>query len=654
MWHGWFRYIFGCEQIAVFAALEVPSMSSRIPPRAALLGGLGALVLLMLFGSLVARAQPDPGPGLVPIHTSPIDITGFKLQLRTIAPDRDTGKPVEVTLPVALLGPKMNQLFSTPLSVQLDQYWNAKVDPATGMTARQAACDGNNGIRQQVAQEVAKQGASYSAYDISCNLATSGQLLVKQIGSTMILAYQLADNKVSFASTSPDTCKAGHGTIFCPNDPRFTVHFATQIITAVRMAGICQLFADNGTVNVVAASFEATNGAAGVAKFFAGQKFVAGEVAMTNTVSKLPLPLDSSFKELRDSDACKASTPGVSRILAAFPDIEAVIDRSALVLQASHAGIAPPALDAPNPGAAGPVQPPSVPSFTRPMVSTSQPLVTAGNAVQAKGQHFPPSVNLSTALPLSMQHGGAFACFGGATELEWGPVGGRLRVERIEGDAQGRCATHFDATSLAPNTAYQFRARDCDLITCSQRSAILKSTTAKVEPDKNKVVLTLDGGVPLGTASVDGAGIFEASVTIPAATPAGPHRIHAVNGDAVADAAIQVSAPAPAGGGRASITMVGVLQGETACPNHPISSSQTDDTFMLFGSGFAPGTVTVHLDTGGAVLGSATVRPDGSICQRMQSAPGNKAGAHTLVAVQNGAVVAQTDVTFVPQSGGVR
>lgn|GEM_PF-3944062 len=189
-------------------------MSSRIPPRAAPLGVSGALALLVSFGSPAAGAQPEPSPGLVPIHTSPIDISGFKLQPRTIAPDRDSGKPVEVALPVDLLGPKTKQLFSTPLSAQLDQYWNAKVDPATGMTARQAAGDGDNGIRQQVAREVAKQGSSYSAYDISCDLATSGQLLVKQIGSTMFLAYQLAGNRVSFASTSRATCKAGHGTIF--------------------------------------------------------------------------------------------------------------------------------------------------------------------------------------------------------------------------------------------------------------------------------------------------------------------------------------------------------------------------------------------------------------------------------------------------------
>lgn len=247
-------------------------MKTFIRRRITVLIGLGAITLLV-FGSPMLRAQP--GSGNLPVYTSPIDITGLKLQLRAVAPDRDSGRPVDVALPVGLIGPKMNQLFSTPLSTQIDQYWNTNLDPKTGMTARQAACDGKDGIKQQVAKQVAKRGSSYSAYDISCNLATKGQLVVKQIGSTMILAYLLTSNTVSFASTSPDTCRADSGTPVCPNDPRFTVRFATEIVTTVRTPALCQLIAEGGTVYVVAASFEATNGAAEVAKFFGGQDFVA-------------------------------------------------------------------------------------------------------------------------------------------------------------------------------------------------------------------------------------------------------------------------------------------------------------------------------------------------------------------------------------------
>jgi hypothetical protein len=158
-------------------------MVTRIRPLGCLLAAVSALVLI-LGGSLVTRAQ------FLPVFTSPIDITGLKIQLRLFAPDRETGQPVNVPLPGGLFGPKMSQFFSAPLSTQFDQYWNAK-DPNTGMTPREKACDGPDGIKQQVIKQTAKRGPSYSAYNISCDLAASGQMLVKQYGSTLILAYLL-------------------------------------------------------------------------------------------------------------------------------------------------------------------------------------------------------------------------------------------------------------------------------------------------------------------------------------------------------------------------------------------------------------------------------------------------------------------------------
>ena len=201
----------------------------------------------------------------------------------------------------------MSQFFSAPLSTQFDQYWNAK-DPNTGMTPRETACDGPDGIKQQVIKQTAKRGPSYSAYNISCDLAASGQMLVKQYGSTLILAYLLTNNTVSFASTSPQTCSPENGSIFCPNNPRFTIHFATEIVTVVRTDGLCQLFADNGTVYVVAASFDFHNASAEFAHFVSGQDFVAGEAGITSTVQHVPLPIDDAFNELRTGNACTGKT----------------------------------------------------------------------------------------------------------------------------------------------------------------------------------------------------------------------------------------------------------------------------------------------------------------------------------------------------------
>lgn len=515
-------------------------MITLIRSRIALIPMLAAL-MLALFISPTPSVHADGGPdGLLPIYTSPIDITGERIQLHAVAPDRETGKPVDVTLPAGLLGPKFNQLLNTPLSSQIDQYWNVNRDPATGKTPREQACEGDQGIKAQVAKQVSKIDADYSAYDISCDLASTGQLVVKQVGSTLFLGYLLTKNTVSFTATTPYTCNANNGTFLCPNDPRFTVRFATEIVTVMRTSGICQLTAENGTVYVVAASIDGLNGSAEVGKLFAGQKFVAAEVAITNTVKQQKLPLDAAFQELRDSAACKGKSPTTSRILGAFREFETEITGQAIIFRVSHAGIATPSVDAPNPGAVTVLQAPSTPSFTRPTIETSQPMLSAGNTVQLDGQYFPANLNLATALPVTMGHGGygensiilGGVCFNGATELEWRAVGSQPRVQRFPGAADGACAASYDATNLTPATAYQFRVRDCDPITCSPWSALLKVTTARAGSDKGKVVLTLDNGVALGTATVNTLGKFASTITIPAGTSGGAHTIHAVNGDA--------------------------------------------------------------------------------------------------------------------------
>jgi hypothetical protein len=179
--------------------------------------------------------------------------------------------------------------------------------------------------------------------------------------------------------------------------------------------------------------------------------------------------------------------------------------------------------------------------------------------------------------------------------------------------------------------------------------------TARADVDLGAVVLTLDGGTPVGASTVNAQGTFVATITIPAGTSPGTHALHAVNRDAKANENVQILAPTSAGMGQGSLMMVALLRGETGCPNHPIVSTVVDDTFMLFGSGFAAGTVTIHLDTAtGHALGTATVRADGSFCQQMQPVPRAQAGAHTIMALQNGAIGAQLRATFVVDTGGPR
>ena len=61
---------------------------------------------------------------------------------------------------------------------------------------------------------------------------------------------------------------------------------------------------------------------------------------MTNTVRRLPLPIDGALKELRDGDLCTKRLPGAGGILFAFRDFETEIDvRRGIVLHATHGGI---------------------------------------------------------------------------------------------------------------------------------------------------------------------------------------------------------------------------------------------------------------------------------------------------------------------------
>jgi hypothetical protein len=629
------------------------------------LSALLGLLTLMLAHAGTLDAQPAPNPVNLPVFTSPIDVTGLPLVLRVSAPDRASGKLVDIAVPTGFLGPKFSRLLGAPLSAQFDRFWSVDPDPKKGQTVRALACAGPGGIKDQVAAQVAKLGNQ--AHDISCDLASSGQVLTQQIGSTLILAYLLKNNAVTFQSTSAQTCSPANGSVFCPNDPRFTVKFAIEIVMVLRASAICELFASDGQVFIQGPSFESHNAAAEIARFFAGGRFIAAEVAMTNTVRQQPLPLDGALKELRDGDLCARRLPGADRLLFAFRDFQAEIDlRRGIVLHATHAGILAPVVTVVQPTPSGGLPPQNPPSFFRPVISTAQPLIKAGNAVPLHGQHFAAAVNLATALPVNLEHdsrnpsvilgaapGGV--CFnGGGTDLEFGPAGGALRTNRLPATAAGACAPGTIAQPLKPVTSYQFRARDCDPFTCSPFSAIVRATTSRIDPSMGKVGLELDRQVPLGVTTIDGNGNFDTSITIPAGTPAGAHTVRAATrGSGVAEVVVQVAAAGGGGGGsQASIMVVGVLAGETGCPNHPLTSTRTDDTFMLFGAGFAAGAVAVNLDNpAGLLLGTAVVRPDGSICQQMRSPAANMAGLHAVVATQGGAAVARTNVTFVVASG---
>ncbi|HLH23643.1 MAG TPA: hypothetical protein VK066_14070 [Chloroflexota bacterium] len=701
---------------------------------ALLLSVLAALLLGQFIGS-VSRVHAQ---GPLPIYTSPIDVTGLRLQLQASVPDRDTGQPVNTPLPVGLLGPKFNELTSRPLSTQIDEYWNVKPDPRTGKTPRQQACDR---IRQGLDDAVAKAGEGFSVYDFDCSLATRGTLLLHREGSALTFGYTLLDSSIEFYVTTPATCNRHTFAPLCPNDPGLKVSLVPQLVMTLRTPEVCRMTATNGTAVIQSPDLE-TRGVLRVAELadtvlFGGWYSSQAEQAIRQTTQDVPLPLDDALAELRDSAPCRERSSPAGRVVAAFHDVETAIEpaQGAIILRLSHPPIAPPRFQnvslpsgpdtcvsgyvwreafegdhvcvtpetrrqaaadnaaaasrrEPNGGAYGPdtcrqgfvwraarpedhvcvtperrdqtandnaqasqrrVLGESTPSFTRPSIA-APPIAAAGSTIKVSGQFFPRPADPTT-LFLSLERDTTSACLGGATELEWGPDGGAMRVEKLPGDGLS-CTSRHEAKSLRPATAYRFRARDCNALTCSPWSEPVTLTTA-ASAGPSGVTLTLDGA-SLGTATVTAQGTFDVDVVIPAGTAAGERTIRAVSGAATADTSLQVTAAS--GGGRASILLTGSFFGDRGCPTRALpdyaQAVEIDAPFSVYGTGFAPGRVTLRLDSAtGMELGTATVGADGTFCHdAFRGPPASQVGNHTLVAVQNGTAQATIPVRVVRPS----
>jgi hypothetical protein len=623
------------------AGTTVPTRTRR---RGALLLPVLAALLLAPFLGAASRAQADDN---LPVYTSPIDATGLRIQLQASVPDRDSGRPVNTALPVDQLPPQFRALLATPLSTAIDQYWNVVPNPKTGKTPRQEACDR---IRHELDAAVAQAGSGFSVYDFDCSLATSGTLLVKQEGSALTFGYTLLHSSIEFYVTTPGTCNRNTSAPLCPNDPGLKVTMAPQLVTTLRTPELCAMTATDGTAVVQSPNLE-PRGALNVAAFvdnvfFSGWYSNKAEQVIRETMLDVPLPLDAALAELRQSAPCRDHSSPAGRIFAAFHDVETAIEpaQGAIILRVSHPPIAAPRFQNAN------VVVDSTPSFTRPSIS-APPAAAAGSTIKVSGQFFPQTAD-PTVLFLSLERDTTSACLGGATELEWGPSGGTMRTDKLSSDGL-HCTDRYELKSLTPATAYRLRARDCDALTCSPWTQPLTLTTApRTAP--GALTLTLDGAA-LGTATVAAGGTFDASVVIPAGTAAGNRTIHAVSGAATADTSLQVTATGGgAAAGHASLILTGTFFGDRGCPTRALpdyaQAVQIDDTFSLYGTGFAAGTVTVHLDSAtGLSLGTATAAADGTFCSQAFHGPSaSQVGDHhTIVAVQNNTAQATIPVRII-------
>src|SRR5262245_42561843 len=90
------------------------TMSTPMRTRGTLLLPILAALLLALMVSPTTSVQAQ-GPTT---FTSPIDATGLTLQIQASVPDRDSGQPINIPVPPAVLPADVAQLLSSPLSSQ--------------------------------------------------------------------------------------------------------------------------------------------------------------------------------------------------------------------------------------------------------------------------------------------------------------------------------------------------------------------------------------------------------------------------------------------------------------------------------------------------------------------------------------------------------
>ena len=607
--------------------------------------------VLAIVSSSQARGQTS--------YTSPIDITSYRNEFRVVIPNRDTGQMMTLPLPLdSLLGPKTAQVLQTPFGETLNQYWGVTKDPATQMTMRERICNGPGGIVSRAQQAVSGMQGAFSIVGIQCNLGQQGKVLLRHIGSSYTLAFQVTNNEVDFRLATPVTCGTGHP--LCPSDPHFKVTFATEISTVVNFSGdICSLHGSPAQILLPAIDISGDNlgGEAGVAAahlLLPGKTFPSVENAIENNIVTIPLPLDNAFKELRNGETCKSSSEN-AQLLKSLAQFDVSLDRGVIAYTLTHPPIPAPSLQVIG------TETPAQASFFHPTLSTTRPVVAAGTVFDLTGRYFPGEAVSNNSMPASFSRSetclwkstdlqisaAAFPHAPGTINVRTSPLPQAPSVQHLGPTANGACPVSYTAQALKADTPYAFSARDCDKVTCSPYSPTIIATTAKLNPNRHVLALTLDGSTPLGTVTLSNAGTFATNLTLPPGITAGAHTIRAANSVFAAEMSVTVPGTSVASG-KGSLTLVGVLRGEVGCPAHPLTSTATGDGFMLFGTGFSPGVVGIHLDNAvGLNLGNASAAADGTFCQRMGGVPATMAGVHKLVAVQNQAVQSQTIINFV-------
>jgi hypothetical protein len=477
-----------------------------------------SLIVIFAAGALGAHAtQARPADDW-------IEVAGKPIQLQAVHRDPLNGQTSPLSLPLNLLPAPARDIFTTPVDVELDNFWNATASPALCNAATTALNGQGSG--------------SFHVYNTACAFASGGHTVASVQDDAVVIDYYLPANVITAYVTTPGTCAPGHGTFLCPTDPKISLTTDIEVQATIEFPGqACDAHVDPFTVQVANVTLDSQNLTADIA-FDAASLWASltgtDYVAMAqNMISQGVQQLNANAGQTQQAVTGEVAAFTSSLCNSIIPSLPGANDFWLLTGS----------VDADQGIVFQLVDEPPTPSLFAPTLTPAQPTVTAGSTVKLSGQFFP-------------SNGGT-------------------------------------------------------------------------------VTLTL-AGTKLGTATLSPQGTFTATVTIPAGTAAGNATIRASAGTAQAQTSIQVLAKG------AAASLVVSWQGLV------YTAVDTDYPFTLSGANFAPGTVSIYIDSASGVqIGTATVGADGTFSHDFQVSSaqiGNHYGQHTLVAVQNGNVQASLTV----------
>ena len=547
---------------------------------------------LVILSSSIPSAFADN-----PLSTTPVDVSG-PLQVVLSFPDKNAN-PQQVDLnsaPQSVVGAlpsnlqqlKSSGLLGQPLGSAFGYLWNVTSQDDCGALFTQITNDINSA-------DNAAYGFSACSFGPYASLTADEQTQWQEPvpgcgacewqtvnGHRVFLDYWIPGNSMVFSVTTPSTCK--QSTFICDQDPEFTLEFDIHIrvtLTSNDPNGlVCPLAVDTRQDIQVDDVVGGDQRGAIVSAFenFANSwaiDHITGEEAIVSKSEMLSLGEQLSGiafasignGHLRDEITAHlnlalgpanlgrvAALNGLGDLAQGCADVRqlgftqfgiAASDQNGLEFILTHptdtvAGVT----DQSTPqNVGGDVN--GIPTFAHPQISVQPNQVDVGGQFNVDGGNFtffdPAHVRIGWTDP------SATGLDLAESDIDYGPVGGDIThavKTRTPGDGQA----FFDASNLTPGTTYQFRVRDCDVLSCTDWSGWLNAATQLSGNDQVNLYLdSISQANQIGTATVGPDGTFSALTQLPGGTTTGQHSLIALQPESAQPQPAPRRAPPPKG-----------------------------------------------------------------------------------------------------------